>query len=296
MPRSLVDTLTQLSRRIRPQTGASAWGALTGLQQSSSRILLGTREIELQPVRRGWKGEQCGETQQFVCPPVAPEDPAWRGALSALDAHAGSAPLADVVLSNELVRYAVVPWIDGMNDGDVQQAYVRHHFAQNQVSATELWTLRYTEQNWGMPYPAAAMETALLDSLRASLETHAVRTRSIQPLFSWAYNRWCAQFEGTSYWFVSTEPRRLVVGRFADGNWESVHSHRIVRDWTLELPLLLTRARLQSPSAAAGGRVYVATPGLEGQLVVGDWLATGLRLPLSGLVADALVANVQVAG
>jgi len=295
VPHSLVDSLIRLSQRLRSQTGAYASGALARLRPSSSRLLLGTREMELQAQQPGWKGAPHGDTQKFSCLPAAPEEPVWRAALAALDAHAGAAPVVDVVLSNELVRYAVVPWTSGLRGGDVQTAYVRHHFAQTYASAAELWSLRYSQQNWGVPYLATAVETALIESLRAGLATRAIATRSIQPLFAWAYNRWCAQFEGTSYWFVSAEPRRLVVGRVAGGYWESVHSHRVVRDWTRELPLRLTRARLQSPSAASGGRVYVATPGLAGELLTGDWLTTGLRLPLPGLAA-AGAKTVQAAG
>jgi hypothetical protein len=271
--------LRQLARRTLQRVPRPAHTAL--------RSLLGTEALELATCRWHWRGEQTGAPRAIAVASLGADVPAWQGALATLATQlpAGAPARADVVLSNELARFAVLPWVAGLDGADERDGLARHAFVQAHGSVAETWELRFSDQAWGAPLLASAIDAALLAALRDRLAAHGWRLGSVQPLFAWSYNRWRAQIAETSFWFVAAEPRRLCIARHGAGGWESVRSHRVVRDWRRELPVLLTRERLQSPSAA-GGRVYVATPGLAGELIDGEWTAAGLRLAAAGTATE----------
>lgn len=281
MPRLSVDALRSLAGRTLQRVPRPAHTAL--------RILLGTQALELASIEWRWRGERTGAARVLAVAPPAAGLPAWQGALAALATQlpAGAPARVDVVLSNELMRFAVLPWVAGLDGADERDGLARHAFAAAHGSAAETWELRFSDQAWGAPLLASAVDAELLAALRDRLAEHGWRLGSVQPLFAWTYNRWRAQIAEPSFWFVAAEPRRLCIARHGAGGWESVRSHRVVRDWARELPVLLTRERLQSPSAA-GGRVYVATPGLAGQLIDGEWTAAGLRLATAAAAVEAV--------
>jgi hypothetical protein len=296
VPRLSVDALGRLARRTLQ--------CVPRPSQTALRILLGPHALELATCRWQWRGEQTDAPRVIDIAPPAPDAsregggraesgtradvPAWHGALAILETQlpAGAPARVDVVLSNELVRFAVLPWVAGLDGADERDGLARNAFTQAHGTAAEAWALRFSDQAWGAPLLASAVDAALLAALRDRLAARGLRLGSVQPLFAWTFNRWRTQIAETGFWFVAAEPRRLCIARHGAGGWESVRSHRVVRDWMRELPVLLTRERLQSPSAA-GGRVYVATPGLAGQLVDGEWTAAGLRLATATAPVEA---------
>jgi len=281
VPRSLADSFGTLTGLLRPGSSslrASTWRPA----RHASRLLLSTRELEVCEVQRGWRRVTSGPVSRFPVPLPNPEEARWQGMITTLATTSSISlkPHADVLLSSELVRFAVVPWVDGMHGGDEQRAYVRHAFTQSFGLSGDHWDIRFSEQAWGRPYLATAVDVALLEATRAAFAGRAVRLGSIQPLFAWAWNRWSAQLADPDLWFAVVEPRRVCIARVASGLWEGVRSYRIAADWTRELPPLLARERLLSASAVNGGNVFVVTPGLDGQLVRGEWVAEELKLPL----------------
>jgi len=109
---------------------------------------------------------QVGPARQ-ACDPAFGAEP-WHGALEALKGIAWPRSRVTVVLSNHFVRYALVPWSDAIANAAEEQAYLRHHFAKIHGERAKGWQLRASEAPKGAPRLASAVDSALVDAIRAS--------------------------------------------------------------------------------------------------------------------------------
>ena len=97
-----------------------------------------------------------GET--IPCDPAYGAEP-WQGALAALAAQRFESPCkVTVVLANSLVRYAIVPWSEGLETPEEEDAYVRHHFAKVYGERARDWELRASEAVGAGPRLASAVD------------------------------------------------------------------------------------------------------------------------------------------
>lgn len=146
-----------------------------------------------------------------------------------------------VVLSNHLVRYAVLRPSKALRSWADWSAYARHTFEAIYGPPARGWEIKVN----GLI--AAAVDRALLEELRT-----IPRLASVQPYLMAAYNARRKHLKGKSAWFVVQEPGRVAIAFLSDGEWKLVRTRGVGADWARALEELLDReaAAAQAPDCS----------------------------------------------
>jgi len=151
----------------------------------------------------------------------------------------------DVVLSNHLLRYAVLPWSAALATEDEWIAYAQHVFGSTYGAAAAGWRIRICDGGRGHTRIACAADAALLDAIAA-----VERVASIQPHLMAAFNARRREFGAEPGWFVLQEPGRLTLGLISGGEWKLVRNRQAPDGWRDSLNELLHRETAASGAAA----------------------------------------------
>jgi len=168
--------------------------------------------------------------RSIACDPAFGAEP-WQGAVAALKSLEWTEPCrVTVVLSNHFVRYAVIPWSDGLVTPAEEQAYLRHHFGKIHGERAKSWTPRASEDRRGVPRLASAIDTALLEELKNAFPKDGkAQLASVQPELMEAANRWRDAIPPGGAWLVLAEPERACLAMHREGGWRSVQNAK--GDW-----------------------------------------------------------------
>jgi hypothetical protein len=157
----------------------------------------------------------------------------------------------EVVLSNHLVRYAVLAWSPALSSDKKWMAYAQHTYAATYGADAAGWRISICSGGRGKAHVACAIDAALLDEIAA-----VERVVSIQPHLMSAFNARRKEFGDEPGWFVLHEPGRLTLGLVADGEWKLLRNRRAREDWRDSLGDLLHRETAASGEAACGRIVF----------------------------------------
>ena len=162
--------------------------------------------------------------RSIACDPAFGAEP-WQGALAALKAEQLKNCKVTVVLSNQLVRYAIVPWSDALSGAAEEEGYLRHHFAKIHGERAKTWTVRASEDSDGAPRLASAIDSALLEELHKTFpKGGAAKLVSVQPELMEAINRWRNAIPKDGAWLVLAEQERACLAMHREGGWRSVQN------------------------------------------------------------------------
>jgi hypothetical protein len=198
--------------------------------------------------------------RSIACDPALGAEP-WQGAVAALKTLEWTqACRVTVVLSNHFVRYAVLPWSEGLTPAE-EDAYLRHHFAKIHGERAKAWTLRASEDRRGVPRLASAIDSAFLEELESAFPKDGkARLASVQPELMEAINRWRDAIPAAGAWLVLAEPERACLAMHREGGWRSVQNAK--GEWlTLlereryrlhEVPSLVLLAGTSAPPQSEG--------------------------------------------
>ncbi len=142
--------------------------------------------------------------------------PGWEGALALLERQLSGGGWSDararIVLADQWVRYAVVPWSDALSSNAERLAHAREIMSGIFGAEMNEWTVSLSEAPPGSSRLASAMPTALLQALRESALRHGQKLASVQPQLIAAYNTWRHQLPAdTAAWFVTVEEGSLAA-------------------------------------------------------------------------------------
>ncbi len=198
----------------------------------------------------------------------------WQAAVDALPALLAQPGCSvTVILSSQLVRYAVLPWNAALKGEDEWLAYARHRLQSVHGAAIEDWDFRVCATAPHGPRLVSATDRALLDALEAAVGAAGGTLESVQPYLMAAFNRAAPIPGDTSFWLVIEEPGRLTLALIQDGSWRSVRSRRVDARWRHELPAILERE-----SAALGLEQPCTEVALHAEALPEDGSAVELRL------------------
>lgn len=250
------------------------------------RLLIGLSPSELGLVHvKGLLRPRVVSKTVVACNPAFGSE-SWHGAAAVLRDEAArfSADALDVtlVLSNHFVRYALVPWNDALASAAEELAFARHCFMKIHGERSKAWTLSLSEEASGAPRIASAIDTVLLDAIRACFPPDSrARLVSVQPGLMTAVNFWYRSVAQSGAWLLIAEPERACLALHGEGRWQTVvntkGSYVMPEDWGE----LLDRERLRTSSAEGVTKVLVhavdgiATSGPQGGL----WQFEPLSLP-----------------
>jgi len=175
-------------------------------------------------------GELLAGGRSLACDPAAGPEP-WQGPVAALRTLEWTKPCrVTLVLSNHFVRYAVLPWRDGLSTPAEEEAYLRHHFAKIHGERAKGWSLRASEAPRAAPRLASAIDTALAEALKAAFPKEGkAKLVSVQPELMEAANRWRQAIPAAGAWLVLAEPERACIALHAGQGWRSVQNAK--GDW-----------------------------------------------------------------
>jgi hypothetical protein len=227
-------------------------------------VTLSPREVTLLSVQStfGLHGlrRTAGESRTLAC--AEPDGAApWRPALQVLETALSQLPArkaaATVFLSNHFVRYAIVPWRDELATGDEEMAWSRHCFTRLYGSAAAQWEIRLNPLPQRSARLACALDTELIEELRAVCARSGCALRSVQPQLMAAFNSTRRQLGPCSAWLAIPEPGHVCLALLDQGQWLRIRGLRIDGYWQDELPQLLEREAILSESPTVPHEVYV---------------------------------------
>ena len=169
----------------------------------------------------------------------------WRPALDALarilPCHRGDA--AGLVLADQFVRYALLPWSETLKTHEQWLAFARHRFTSIHGPIANEWEIKFAGTAPAGPRLACAVDRELVDELVEQFSANAVRLTSVQPFLVAAFNqvRDSVLSSGGSCWMVVEEPGRLTLALFLRGVWVAIRSRRADEHWRRVLPEILER-------------------------------------------------------
>lgn len=182
--------------------------------------------VAVYPERVVWlrvgKGGRVLSKGSVACDPAGPD---WRAALAALpqalrDAGAAGTRVA-VLLSNRLVRYAIVPNPDSARSLPELDRLARHPFERAHGDAVGGWEIRLSDAAPGRSALASAVDRELLAALRETVKDSGGHLVAIRPYLMTAFNRLAGRSSGAGF-FVMMEPGRSCQLAWQDGGWLAV--------------------------------------------------------------------------
>lgn len=172
----------------------------------------------------------------------------WRPALEQLghwlDRQKGRRYQVQLVLSDRFVRWQILPWRVELSGVAERTAYAALRFRETYGRAAQDWSILPANLPPGQPAPAAAVDTALLEALRASCQSSGSRLQSIAPYYSSAFDHWRRIAKGPACWFGSVDTDTLTLGLLQGGRWTALQTQRLASDWRAPLPALMAQIAL----------------------------------------------------
>ena len=194
-------------------------------------IFLAPHKLALTRMSRGVRPRSAGEVAWAN---DILEDTHWAAPLTALDGllakREWQGAVARIVVSDQWVRYAIVPYSAALSGEEERLTHARHVLTGIYGVVVSHWSVTLSDSRPGSPQVACALPANLLEELQLLLARHRVPLRSLQPQLVSAYNHWRSSCP-TAAWFRVLEPPRASAGRMA------VHSVRVARTgpWSCRL-------------------------------------------------------------
>lgn len=122
----------------------------------------------------------------------------------------------NVVLSNSLVRYLVLPWQENVVKESDWQAIAQHAFRQQFDAAANDWRVVVSFGGYGQTILAAAMDESLCAQLATSAQQLDFKLCSISPLLT------VLDKPAATDWAMLAEPQRITLCQLRDGQWQQI--------------------------------------------------------------------------
>ncbi|TCV89537.1 hypothetical protein [Sulfurirhabdus autotrophica] len=164
---------------------------------------------------------------------------------------------AIIVLSNQFVRYVVVPWNDAVSNDEEVAAIAHHRFNQVYGDQASNREVRVSQSAFGAPMLACSMERGLLAGLRIVCQEVGVHLTVIQPALMSVFNHWCDQVKEESSWFCIIEPGKLLIALYFQGGWHAIQNRHLAGSTVDDLIAVLDRERLLADVADTPQRVFL---------------------------------------
>jgi len=145
-----------------------------------------------------------------------------------------------IVLSNRLVRYAIVPNPDSAIGREEIDLLTRHAFERVHGAAVDGWEFRLSNAAPGRAALASAVDRELVYGLRDAVAGSKARLASIRPYLMAAYNH-VIRPTASQGMFVQVEPHRICQLVWQNNGWLGVQQAHAGEDWQQVLPGMLDR-------------------------------------------------------
>ena len=146
-----------------------------------------------------------------------------------------------VVLADQFVRYALLPWSAALKSEAQWLALARHRLTAIHGPVAAGWDVKLADTGPTAPRLACAVERELIEALAAKFVAANVQLSSVQPFLVAAFNRIRSTIGNGSCWLVVEEPGRLTLALIQRGVWIAIRSRRSDPTWRASLPEIIER-------------------------------------------------------
>ena len=225
------------------------------------RIALCPDRVVVARMGLGWRGNVL-DKRIFDCAPATAEQ-AWQAPLAALrtilEQHTKPNTAATVILSNHFVRFAIVPWRDGITNMMEQTALAAHCFKNIHGDMAANWSIKVSDGGFRRNALASAVDRDLLFQLAQLFAGHKVSLSSVQPYFMTACNRFRRELAaGKSGCLSVLERGRATLGVFDQSGWQTLTARRLTDVSPVALAPLLVQEINSANLAVAPEHLFVA--------------------------------------
>ena len=218
---------------------------------------------------------------------LAANDGSWDKPLEALPAIlADKKGEAAVVLADQFVRYALLPWNEALKTSEQWTALATHRFTTLHGPRAAEWQINVTETAPMGPRLACAVDRALITQLADIFTKANLRLVSVQPFLVAAFNRIRKSVGNGSCWIVVEEPGRLTLALIQRGMWVAIRGRRADKGWRNVLPEILERESAFLGLSQPVTRVIVCAQGEFDTQIYDAWRAEALAYRELALAAD----------
>ena len=235
-------------------------------------VFLAPGEVRVQRWRRGFR-PQAEPVQKIACDAAgrgAACLPALREALQALPRRGFD---ARVVLSNQFVRYALVPDAHHLRGDAERTAAARHALAATYGEAARQWEVATDQSGAWTTLLAAGLDAGLPQAIASVLKEAGARGMRIEPLLAVACNRSEKLVTPRTGWLAVVEADRIVLAALGAAGIRALRSQRLRGAAPGELAILVDQSRLLDEPEAGRTEVLVA-----GEELTHATAADGLQL------------------
>lgn len=155
-------------------------------------------------------------------------------------------------LSNQLVRYALIPFNPEVAGQAAVEALARQAFRHVHGAAADPWAVSVTEATPGTHRVAAAIDAALRQGLLDAARAAHVHIAAFEPLLMTAFNAARTHLLATG-WFAVVEPGKVVLARTLDGDWSRLVSGRCDGHWRRTVQSMIQR---EAPWVDGAGETF----------------------------------------
>lgn len=160
-------------------------------------------------------------------------------------------------LSSHFLRLHLLPWSAALATDQERLAYARMELEAIHGERVAGWTLTLDDAQVGAPAPVCAVDTALLDALRAACRRAALVVRSIRPNFAAALETQPGRIRAPRYGFAFVEAGRVTLALYEGRTCRWLANPRVGPALSETLAAELRQAEALG-SVGGGGRLQVA--------------------------------------
>ena len=212
----------------------------------------------------------------------------WRSALAALPEvlKPFRNQEAAVVLADQFVRYALLPFNAALKSEAEWAALAQHRFGVLHGAPAAEWQVKVTETAPQGARLACAIERELVSGLAEQFVAAGVHLASAQPFLVAAFNRIRRTVGHGSCWIVVEERGRLTLALIQRGEWLAIRARRSDERWRNLLPEILEREAAFLGLGAPCTRVLVCAQGTFDVEMHENWRADAFSYRELALAAE----------
>jgi len=162
-----------------------------------------------------------------------------RALCAAIEVVKPTARSADVVISNQLARYCLVPWRDDLRNHEEELAYAKDCMVEIYGEAAREWIVRVNTDRPGANQLACALDPELLATFNAVEDKTKFKFRSIQPSLVDAFNHSRAKITRKSVWLALAEGSQLCLAYMNNRRWQWLRTVRVDAQWRQSIRKLI---------------------------------------------------------
>ena len=166
--------------------------------------------------------------------------------------HSANGLPLTLVLSNQFVRYQIIPAMPAFSPADKVMAVATHCFRESYGDSVDNWTIRVSPIPQGDSLLISAIDTELLTAIEALCQKYQCKLSSLQPYLMSGFNSMRRQIASGVSALVQVEAGRLTIALMRDGQWQNITATKTLKDWSEDLAALISREMLLSGLQTTG--------------------------------------------